>query len=250
MWGSSVADPLPLLQQLVALGAEVLGQVHLVEVLGQRADAVGCDHDQAVVGVDQERDQPVRVAGRAGSSARPGSISPSSPVSFFMPHHVEHALLDRGVGRLELDLVHVGLALRRTRSAPATWSKCVWVRITFVVVRLDAALAQRGGTGAPCIITPGVDDVVLAGADQAAVGIAIIPATFPSRLQPLVGVEALRGGARPAAARRARPRARTRSAGREAGSRRSGPRRRKTSCQNDRGRLAAPRSADARFVCC
>ena len=59
MCGSSVPDPLPLLEQLVALRAEVLGQVHLLEVLGQRADAVGGDHDQAVVGVDQERDQAV-----------------------------------------------------------------------------------------------------------------------------------------------------------------------------------------------
>src|SRR3954468_17190987 len=66
--GIQVTDPLPLLEQLVALGAEVLGQVHLVEVLGQRADAVAGDHDQSVVGVDQERDQPVAVPGRADPS--------------------------------------------------------------------------------------------------------------------------------------------------------------------------------------
>src|SRR3954451_19280086 len=51
--GIQVADPLPLAQQLLALRAEVLGQIHQLEVLGEGPDAVGGDHDEAVVGVDE-----------------------------------------------------------------------------------------------------------------------------------------------------------------------------------------------------
>ena len=61
-------DPLPLAEQLLPLGPEVLWQVHLLEVLGQRTDAIGCDHRQPLVGVHRQRDQPVRVTGRPDPS--------------------------------------------------------------------------------------------------------------------------------------------------------------------------------------
>jgi hypothetical protein len=53
----------PLLERLLALGAEVLGQVHLIEVLRKRPHTIGCDHHEAVVRVDEQRDQAVGMAG-------------------------------------------------------------------------------------------------------------------------------------------------------------------------------------------
>src|SRR6476469_6925351 len=62
------ADALPLLQQLIPLGAEVLREVHPLEVLREGPNAVGGDHDEAFVGVDQQGDQ---------SLAMPGSADPA-----------------------------------------------------------------------------------------------------------------------------------------------------------------------------
>ena len=84
------------------------------------------------------------------------------------PHHVELVLLDRGVGSLQLDLVHVRLALAELDQR----LHVVEVRVGedhLRGVRLDVALAQRAGHRGALHHHAGVDDVVLAGPDQAAV---------------------------------------------------------------------------------
>src|SRR4051812_49709314 len=58
-----VADALPLLEQFVTLRPEVLRQIHPLEVLGERADAVRGDHDESLIRVDQQRDQALAVPG-------------------------------------------------------------------------------------------------------------------------------------------------------------------------------------------
>ena len=109
--GFELPDPAPLPQQLVALGPEVLGQVHVLEVLGQRPDAIGGDRDEPVVRVHEHRDQAVAVTGRA-HPADPRLQLALLAFEHLQVGHLELAGDDLRIRGFGLEAVHVGGALR------------------------------------------------------------------------------------------------------------------------------------------